>query len=271
MLLDSNDTAVLTQRLPMSSSLVAISAAAPDIITRAQRFLSPHHALINCLAYGFMYAFLHITRLGQPKVKAHPVLALHITCSTLEAMRYYTSALYGPPIAGLPELATAVMTAITGLILVRNLRKYPRLMRPCFQTGAVFRPLLVLYAYLSGSSIAYGNAIAGGNGFVYSRWLGFLLRDAVRNPCDNYAISVFAASILGVCGMEMPALGGWTPHLFVGVVLAMARLNSWTSAQVAGQSGKGRMNAVVSTLLFLGFANVETLSASKHLSEFSKE
>lgn len=140
----------------------------------------------------------------------------------------------------------------------------------------------MIYAYLAQSPVAYRNVIIGGHGFVYSRWLGYFSRHILRNPSDNYAMSMFVASILGVKGMTMPI--SWTAEVYIVLVLAMGRLNQWTSTHAESarydllphhpcraranadervSRRPGVMGAVVAVLLFLGFADVDTLQKEK--------
>lgn len=158
-------------------------------------------------------------------------LVLHIASGIWEVSSYHVRALAGPVLPTRYDVFLCLLQSSTTLILAKPLRRgHTRMTRPCYQAGAILRPVITCIAYIEGSSDLHRSSVKILNGFVYTRILIWLLRRLQLVPSyrDMYNIGVFGAALMAISESSVK----YGPHVYIGMVMLVALFNQRVSASV---------------------------------------
>lgn len=202
------------------------------------------------------------TRLSAPqynkffKKTSSVPLVLHIASGLWEVSSYHLQALAEPVLPARRDVLLCLIQSSTTLILAKPLRRgHARMTRPCYQAGAVLRPVITCIAYIAGSSDLHRSSVKILNGFVYTRILIWLLKRfrLVPSHQDMYNIGVFGAALIAISESSIR----YGLHIYVCVAVSIALLNDRVSAKL--RRLPGQQAPILVLLVRLGFSELETV------------
>ncbi|KAF2843264.1 hypothetical protein M501DRAFT_1012621 [Patellaria atrata CBS 101060] len=187
--------------------------------------------ILLCFLY-FIFTVYHAGNKGKSYRATNKALSYHTVAGIVELLLYY-----GGYQISVISLAACLVHSISGMMLVKNLRKgYPTLTRPMYQGGSVLRAIAMIRAYYSKSPIEYHDAIVPIHSFVYARSLFFIL--GTIGPTPNFLKNanskyVYAAAIYGAALVAVGhCVNQWAILQYMFCVHAIGKLNFWTRRSV---------------------------------------
>nr|XP_031861705.1 uncharacterized protein CI109_002936 [Kwoniella shandongensis]KAA5528777.1 hypothetical protein CI109_002936 [Kwoniella shandongensis] len=186
------------------------------------------------LIFGLIYHLIN-----RRTYRHHRALSAHIVASIGELGLYYLG--YEMSIAA---FGLCMIQCGTNLALTKRLQKgIPSLTRPTYQAGAIYRPLVSIYALYTGRSQDYRDSILPLHSFIYARLL-LLVFSTISSSSDFEgninSRQVYNAAIIGSAIM---AIGQGTRGVvgvvgYLMMVLVVGKIGLWTRAEFARPNKK---------------------------------
>ncbi|GAB7364960.1 hypothetical protein MBLNU230_g5745t1 [Neophaeotheca triangularis] len=169
-------------------------------------------------------------------------LPTHVSASVSEIILFYVSHYracqgIGSSAASHLALFLCMVQSLTNLAMVKNLRMgHPVLVRPFYQTGAILRPLAMLYAVHVGEDAAYHDALVPIHAFIWARLfvaLGGITGEssALLENANKPEVYTVAIGISALVAMQY-AYSPHAPWAYMAIWIAVAMTNRWTRAQL---------------------------------------